>query len=386
MKSKQVVLILYANYGAGHKRAAKAIEAKLKNSMDRVEVYSRDFLGEAFPMTDWVMRKMYLQVFSWAKPIYQHLYYRTKDFSVDSPIFSVPSVIGSLKLERYLEEINPSIVISTFPTITGMLSKVKERGTFDFKLYCVLTDYVSHSQWLYHSVDRYFVPADKIQDELVQRGIHPSAITVTGIPVMPGFELKVENKALKRKWGVSDQYPVVLISAGAFGVVNIKEACQRLVHSCPRTQFMVVCGHNKKLYKKLSDVPAIHPLPFTKEIHELMQIADLFVTKAGGLSISEAIACEVPMVLFNSLPGQETENVKFLLRERVAKRAKTEEDLCITVSKLLNYPLDFQRMKQNVKDLHGRVSRSHVITETVLKEIGQKTRVGLDGTQKRDLL
>lgn len=369
MKEEKNILILYANYGEGHKRAAKAIEEKLKINMKNVNIHVEDFLGESYPLSDWIMRKLYLQTFTWAEPIYHQFYYKTKDASVDSAIFSMPSTLGSLKLERHLKKLKPSIVISTFPTLTGMLAKVKERAHFNFKLYCVLTDYVVHSQWLYHAVDRYFVPNDKIRRELIDRGIHESTIKITGIPVMPHFEHKYEKTDLKKKWGLTLNKPVVLLSAGAFGVVNIKEACQRLVETCPDIQFVVVCGRNKKLYKQLQDIPAIRPLPFIKEMHELMQLADLFVTKAGGLSVSEAITSEVPMVLFKSLSGQETENVKYLLRERVAKRVKSPDQLVNTVSDLIRNKDQLELMKKHIKILNQKLSLSYIITDTVSNEI-----------------
>lgn len=372
MNGNRTVLILYANYGEGHKRAAKAIEAKLRNDMEEdVTIHVEDYLGDAYPLSDWIMRKLYLQTFSWAKTIYQQMYYMTKDFSVDSSLFSLPSFIGSLKLERHIKNIQPNIVISTFPTITGMLAKVKDRGNVDFKLYCLLTDYVSHSQWLYQSVDRYFVPTEKIKHHLIESGIRESVIEPTGIPVMPHFEFPYEKQQLMEKWGLKTSEPVVLISAGAFGVSNVKEACEKLVESCPTIQYVVVCGRNEKLYNQLLGLKSIHPLPYTNEMHELMQLADLFVTKAGGISISEAITSEIPMVLFKSLPGQETENVKYLLRERVAKRVKSSDELVTVVTQLINDRDLLDEMKSNIKSLRQSISLSHVITDTVSREIDQ---------------
>lgn len=372
MNNRNRILVLYANYGEGHKMAAKAIEAKLNKAMPQADIKIADFLGDTFPVSDWIMRKLYLQTFTWAKPIYKQLYYRTKDFTVDSSMFSVPSTLLSIKLEHYLKEFEPDIVISTFPTITGILSKIKERGRYPFKLYCVLTDYVVHSQWLYHSVDRYFVPTEQIRQDLIARGIPDASIQTTGIPVMPDFETLEIKERLMEKWNLIADKPVVLISAGAFGVINIKKACEQLLENCPEVQFVVVCGRNEKLFNQLSQIPRIFPLPFTKEMHELMQVSDLFITKAGGLSISEAIMSELPMILFKSQPGQETENVKYLIRQRVAKRVKSTDELSQAVLGILNDAEAYDRMKKNIRGLHETIVANMSLTEFVIKDMGRK--------------
>jgi processive 1,2-diacylglycerol beta-glucosyltransferase len=368
------ILILYANYGEGHKSAARAIEANLQRDIPGATIIVSDFLGDAFPVSDWIMRKLYLQTFTWAKPIYRQLYYKTKDNRVNSQLFTLPSTLSCLKLERYLKKIKPTIVISTFPTLTGMLSIAKERGNIDFKLYCVLTDYVTHSQWLYHAVDRYFVPTEAIRRDLVQRGIPDASIHIASIPVMPQFEAKRNRALLREKWGLSNESYVVLISAGAFGVVNIKEACAHLIKECPSLQFVVVCGRNEKLYNQLKTLPSITPVPFTHEMHELMHLSDLFVTKAGGLSVSEAIACELPMLLYKSLPGQETENVKYLIRQRIAKRVKSTKELSGAVLEILENKGLLEDMRENIRKLHERNASLPPLTDSVVKDIRRKNK------------
>ncbi|HSU78976.1 MAG TPA: glycosyltransferase [Candidatus Angelobacter sp.] len=368
------ILILYANYGEGHKSAARAIEAKIQRDIPEATIIVSDFLGDAFPVSDWIMRKLYLQTFTWAKPIYRQLYYKTKDNRVNSQLFTLPSTLSCLKLERYLKQIKPTIVISTFPTLTGMLSVVKDRGKIDFDLYCVLTDYVTHSQWLYHSVDRYFVPTEGIRNDLVRRGIPASSIQIASIPVMPKFEANRDRSFLREKWGLTNEAFVVLISAGAFGVVNIKEACVNLIRECPSLQFVVVCGRNDKLYNQLKTLPEITPVPFTNEMHELMQLSDLFVTKAGGLSVSEAITCELPMLLYKSLPGQETENVKYLIRQRIAKRVKSTKELSKAVLEILETKGLIGEMRENIRNLRERNERLPQLTESIKKDIRRKNK------------
>ncbi len=356
---KPTVLILYASYGAGHKRAADAIEEKLKNTMNfetPLDIKKVDFLGEKFPLIDAFMRKLYIQSFRWAKPFYKSLYYKTKDLPIDSSVTSLFSYLGSLKLEAYIREQKADLVVSTFPALTGMLSQIKKRKQTSFKLYCVLTDYTTHNHWLYQHVDHYFVPTEAIKQEFIDRGISGHTLQATGIPVLPQFETKLEKSELRKKWELDPEKKTVLVSAGAFGVTNLKEACLDWVHSFPHLQFIVVCGRNKKLYASLSQVKGIKALGFTDKIDELLQASDLFVTKAGGLSISEAIATETPMILFGSLPGQETENVQFLTNEQVAKEANTPQEVSEWLKVIFEGKSeDLEEMKASVHRLNEQL-------------------------------
>jgi processive 1,2-diacylglycerol beta-glucosyltransferase len=369
---KPTVLILYGNYGAGHKRAADAIEEKLKASLkdkDSVMIYKKDFLGENFTLIDGIMRKLYIQSFHWMKPLYKKLYYKTKDLPIDSSVTSLFTYFGSLKLEKYLQEIKADIVISTFPALTGMLSQIKRRNQTQFKLCCLLTDYTTHNHWLYQHVDHYFVPTEQIKKEFIKRGIPEETIQATGIPVLNQFEMKKDVLSLKDKLHLNHEKPIVLISAGAFGVTNLKDVCLKLNEKYPQFQFIVVCGRNKKLYSVLSKVKGITAIGYTNKMDELLQVSDLYITKAGGLSISEAIATETPMLLYGSLPGQEHENVIFLTSQNVARQAETDEDLLLWVDVIFG---DNQKMLEGMRSsislLHQTVNHSERWLETVQTE------------------
>jgi processive 1,2-diacylglycerol beta-glucosyltransferase len=364
------VMILYGNYGAGHKRAAEALEEAISTKLPNSEIVCEDFLGMAFPVSDWIMRNLYLQTFHWAKSIYGFLYYKTKDLPADTKWFQPISRLGRKKLERYLERHQPDLVISTFNGITGMLAAVKERGNLNFTLWCVITDYVNHSNWLYKAVDQYFVATESLHNELVRAGIHPSSITITGIPIMSGFYQKIPREDLLTKWGFNNEMPIVLLSSGAFGVTDLSKVCKKLAESNSQTQFVVICGKNQKLYNRLQGIRQtgcenLHPLPFIKEMDELLQLADVFVTKAGGLSISEAIASQVPMVLIQSLPGQETENAKILVKANVAKYVKKQDDLIPVIEDLLAHPEQLHAMRRNLEKIRIPYSPAAKIADLV---------------------
>lgn len=369
---KQTVLILYANYGAGHKRAADAIEEKLKASLqkkDALNILKEDFLGKKFPLIDWFMRKLYIQSFYWAKTFYKKLYYQTKDLPIDSSVTSLFTYLGSLKLEKYIRTINADIVISTFPALTGMLSQIKRRNKTPFKLCCLLTDYTTHNHWLYEHVDHYFVPTEQIKEEFIERGIPEGTIQATGIPVLNQFEEQKNGLEIRESLGLVENKLVVLISAGAFGVTNFKKAVMLMHTKYPQIQFVVVCGNNKHLYNTLTKIESIIALGYTNRMAELLQASDLFITKAGGLSISEAIATETPMLLFGSLPGQETENVQFLTKQNVAIQADTEDEIVLSLEKIFSENNRIlKNMKERISELNSTIKRNDRWISTVQNE------------------
>ncbi|UOF90706.1 glycosyltransferase [Fodinisporobacter ferrooxydans] len=369
---KPNILILYGNYGSGHKRAAEAVAASIQSEMPDATIFVEDFLGQAFPVGDWVLRNLYLQTFSWAKPVYGWLYYKTKEWPADHALFQSISYLGVWKLERFLRDIQPDIIISTFPALTGMLALIKERGNVFFNLWCVVTDYTVHSQWLYKSVDQYFVPTDTVRVQMIQAGIDAHSIVSTGIPIFPTFYQKQDRNRLLKKWNLSPNRPVVLMSAGAFGVTNFADVSQQLAQTCPQSQFVVICGRNHKLYKQLLTISQfgignLHPLPFVQEVDELLQVADLFVTKPGGLSVSEAIACSVPMILCRSTPGQESENANYLVASGAARFVDDNAELLHAISSLTRGTSELARMKLNIQSIRHPISPAERIASITKK-------------------
>src|SRR5205823_6687762 len=163
-------------------------------------------------------------------------------------------------------------------------------------------------------------------------------VVVTGIPIAAKFSNCPDPRAARRKCGLRDDLPVLLVLGGGFGmgpVERILTALERIEGDC---QILVVAGRNEKLRRDLACKDFRHPtrvLGFVTNMHELMAVADLIVTKPGGLTSSEALAMGKPLFIFDPIPGQEAANSDFLLERGAAAKVNRTEDLPFRLEQLI---------------------------------------------------
>lgn len=354
------LLILSASYGEGHQQAALAVRDALMEENPDLDLQIVDYLEMVHPMLNSVARYCYMKSVRFAPALYGLFYKGTSRIAPSSLIQRRLNHLGYEDLAEYLSAYKPDVILSTFPTPAGVVSMLKEQGLIDIPAATVITDHAIHSQWIHHYTDHYFVGSEHVKRGLMIRGVDERRISVTGIPVRPAF-LAANNRAeVRAKLGLEDDYPTLLIMGGAYGVLgDIVQICEELFQSDRRAQLIVVCGRNEKLRQTIEQLSKDAKNPvwvfgFTREVHELMAVSDLIVTKAGGLTISEALAMELPMLLYRPIPGQETQNATFLVKSRVAVLARTRRQVLGHIDRLL-------------RDDGTRLRRMRVNTNTIRK-------------------
>lgn len=354
------LLILSASYGEGHQQAALAVRDALMEENPDLDLQIVDYLEMVHPMLNSVARYCYMKSVRFAPALYGLFYKGTSRIAPSSLIQRRLNHLGYEDLADYLRAYKPDVILSTFPTPAGVVSMLKEQGLIDIPAATVITDHAIHSQWIHHYTDHYFVGSEHVKRGLMIRGVDERRISVTGIPVRPAF-LAANNRAeVRAKLGLEDDYPTLLIMGGAYGVLgDIVQICEELFQSDRRAQLIVVCGRNEKLRQTIEQLSKDAKNPvwvfgFTREVHELMAVSDLIVTKAGGLTISEALAMELPMLLYRPIPGQETQNATFLVKSRVAVLARTRRQVLGHIDRLL-------------RDDGTRLRRMRVNTNTIRK-------------------
>jgi processive 1,2-diacylglycerol beta-glucosyltransferase len=335
------VLILSASYGGGHQQAARAIQEALLSQNRSLDVRIIDYLQMVHPRLSSITRYCYIQSVKFVPSLYGILYHGSRNMKSSSILSKRINQLGSDELEKYLNQYEPDIVISTFPTPAGVMSALKERGVTAVPAVTVITDHAIHNQWIHPYTDMYFVGSQHVRKELIQRGVPERKISVTGIPVRGIFNQPMDREALQRKYHMKPELPTVLVMGGAYGVLHdIPNICEDLFTFPRRVQVLVVCGHNEKLYMQIKEISErasnpVHVFGYVQDIHELMAISDLVITKAGGLTISESLAMELPMLLYRPIPGQERQNAKFLVTSRVAVLAETRKQVSHYLKMLL---------------------------------------------------
>lgn len=346
------VLVFSATFGAGHVRAAEATIEALRLEEPGVEITHLDFGAFINKTFNKVIKNTYIEVIKHTPKLWGKFYYRTSKIPPHSVFQRFLNVIGRGELVKYISALEPDLVICTYPTVAGVLAELKQKKALDVPLVTVVTDYAVHSQWVHPRIDLYIVGSDEVLAGLVRRGIDAEKIQVTGIPVSPRFERPIERTDAAAKLGLRPQRLTFLVMGGAYGVLTgAKRVCQLLGTVNVPVQTIAVCGRDEKLYRSLDEVltEAHNPVVrfgFVNNVEELMAASDLIITKAGGLTVSEALTKRLPLLIFKPIPGQEEENALFLQRIGAGRIAQTEEELEDVLHELLLHPERLEGMRR----------------------------------------
>ena len=260
--------------------------------------------------------------------------------------------LGRAEYQKIIDSSRPHLIICTYPTVAGVLSQLRLNHQLRVPVATVVTDYVVHNQWIHRGVDMYIVGSRQVSEGFAAKGIRPERIKVTGIPIAPSFERKVDSAEIKARLGLNTDLPTLLIMGGALGVLDsLKEQCRLFANADYPLQSVVVCGRDEKLYKSLDEIVAnarnpVLRLGFVNNVEEIMTAADLMITKAGGLTVSEALTKRLPMVIFKPIPGQEKANADFLSEIGAGRVAHTQEELAGIVQSLFAHPEELAHMRE----------------------------------------
>ncbi|AWI37084.1 diacylglycerol glucosyltransferase [Bacillus safensis FO-36b] len=369
MNTNKKILILTANYGNGHMQVAKTLYDECK-SQGFEHVVVSNLYQESNPIVSEVTQYLYLKSFSIGKQFYRLFYYGV-DKIYNKRKFNIYLKMGNKRLDELIQLHNPDIIIITFPMI--VVPEYRNKTGKVIPTFNVMTDFCLHKIWVHENIDRYYVATDYVKQKLVEIGTHPSDVKVTGIPIRPQFEADVPQSMIYKKYGLSSDKKVLLIMAGAHGVLkNVKELCEALLLDS-EVQIVVVCGKNAALKQSLSVLEQAHPdqlkaLGYVEQIDELFRVTDCMITKPGGITLTEATAIGVPVILYKPVPGQEKENALFFEEYGAAIVINRHEDILESVTNLLQDEEKLETMKQNMKKLHLKQS-----SQTILEDIVEQS-------------
>ncbi|QQE77154.1 glycosyltransferase [Alicyclobacillus sp. SO9] len=320
------VLLLTASFGDGHNQAAFAAAEALKKRNIKVRVV--DYTEWLNPALRSFAKFSLIQGVQRAPVLYGLFYRSMSKLQSTSSLQRQLNHLGMAQMKRYLRAYEPSVVASTFPTPTGVMSELREQGFTRVPSAAILTDYTAHGQWLQDHTDLYCTPTDAVACELEAHSVPQERLAVTGIPIRSQFS--PQNSAAMLRKRVShrrDEHfrsdkPLVLVMGGGSGLLgDVAEWMDVMEHV--NLQFCVICGRNERLYRRLQPLESnrVRILGYTNEVDKWMAMADLIVTKPGGITVTEALAMELPMLLLKPIPGQEEQNAAFALHAGVARLA-----------------------------------------------------------------
>lgn len=352
------ILILTASTGGGHKRAAAAIKAKINNVSPETNVSVIDGLEAIGKVYNKAITKGYHIMATKTPEFYGKLYRLADENKPVAKAVMKSNEMYATKLLETIEENDPDIIIICHAFITNMVSYLKEKGKLNVKAISLITDYDSHRTYMSPYIDAFVLAepqmAKKLQDEY---NVPESKIFPLGIPTFDSFAKNETREDLCKRERLDPEIPTVLLMAGSFGVTDVLDFYEQLAKTNEKIQMIVITGRNIRLFdhfdKKIQELDTSRNtklLYFVDNVEDYMHIADLIVTKPGGLTVTESIACHLPMAIYSAFPGQEADNVDFLLDQNAAVLID-KNDGANQIIKLLYSPEKLKEMKESCKKL-----------------------------------
>jgi processive 1,2-diacylglycerol beta-glucosyltransferase len=352
------ILVLSVSAGAGHVRAAQALCAAAPDAFPQLEVTHidvMDLVSQAFRnlYADSYIKMVEKMPLAWA-----YLYQSTDRRSPNSAVDQIRRRIQRLntrKLDDELARIAPQAIVCTHFLPAELLSHRIRKGRPTPPVFVQVTDFDVHGLWIHPHMAGYFVATHEIAARIVDRGIAREQTFVTGIPIMPQFSQKLSRSACAAELGLDAHKPTLLMMSGGAGVGGIESLAERLVKLERDLQIVALAGRNEALLAALQTIAKGHPgrlfpMPFTRTIERAMAASDVAVTKPGGLTTSECLAMELPMIVVSPIPGQEERNADFLLESGAALKAIDAAALEYKVHLLLERPDRLTAMRECMRE------------------------------------
>ncbi len=375
MKTKPRVLLLSASSGAGHLRAAQALEKAFAARGDCI-VEHIDAMKYASKLFQNLYHQTYISLANRAPDVLGLLYDRTdQPWNNPRPRLAMDR-LNVQPMIRMLQRAQPDLCVATHFLPGEILAWLIAKKKLRTRHAIVITDYDVHALWLCRTVDRYYVALPESAEYLVAIGIPREKLHVTGIPVDPLFAKPVDRNAVRKHLGLDPSAPIVLAAAGGEGVGPVEQLVRGLLELRRPWQIVAIAGKSEKMRKRLEALsrqagslpegaPRLCPVGFTTEMDQYMAAADLLVGKAGGLTTSEALARALPMVLIEPIPGQEERNADHLLEAGAAIRCNNLPVAAWKVAALLDDPARLKQMQEAARRM-ARPNAAAEIAENAL--------------------
>ena len=357
------VLIATVTAGAGHLAAAAALDEAWRALRPADTVERLDLVKLFSPLHRKVVSDGYVKLVEHAPELWGMVFKKTDDAKLTRRLNKLKRLFPSAsrgRFARYVREFKPDVVLCTHYLPLETLGYIKDEekrsgregerrarparrerpasAALDPLVVSIVTDFEAHALWMAPGIDLYCVAAEETKARLVARGAAADIVIATGIPISAKFSRKPDLDGARQKLGLREDQPVLLVLSGGFGMGPVAEILAELDKVNRQFQTVVVTGRNQELREKIAAQDRKHPthvLGFASNMDELMGLADLIITKPGGLTSSEALALGKPLFILKPIPGQEAANSDFLLERGAAAKANRVEDLPYRIEQLL---------------------------------------------------
>ena len=334
------VLVLTLSFGSGHVRAAQAVAEELRRQVPAPNVLVVDALAECrllfragYEWPYWLMLRYAPALwdrFSTARVNQKH--------EGTAPMWAFR--MGCPKVFATIKSFDPDVIVAAEVAACEMAAIARRLELTRAPILSVITDYEAEPIWVQPEVDAFTVPDESVRAELISWAAPANRISICGIPVDPAFDAVHDPKAVRLRHGISDKAPMVLLMGGGMGPTRMHQVVEQLGESNTPMHIVAVAGKDKRALRRLKRLNVKAPVSlrvvgWTDEVAALMQAARLLVTKPGGLTISEAALCSLPVVFFDPIPGAEFVNARRMVDVGAAVIARGPVETARVVFSLL---------------------------------------------------
>ncbi len=368
------ILTFSASIGAGHVSAAEALCQAYQEQFGG-EVCHVDFLRYASPKLSKVVEQTYYLMTKRVPSLYRFIYEmedRPRSLSKKLEVY-----IGINKYVELIKKFQPDFIISTHFLPAAVVSYMYNR--YPIPNGVVLTDYISHQIWVYPHNQLLFVAHAQMKEALKELGVDASRIKVTGIPARPSFKKDVNRTEIKEKLQVYADRPLVLLMSGGNAIGPLTQVLESLKPLRDRLQVVTITGKNRQAYEELQLMikklqPTWRVLGFVDNMHDWMAAADLLISKPGGLTVTETLISELPMLIIRPTPGQEDGNTEFLVNSGAGIYIEKVEEISLIIEELLDNPARLLAMRENARHLAKPDATEKILQEIMLFLTNEKAK------------
>jgi 1,2-diacylglycerol 3-beta-galactosyltransferase len=366
------VLILFSDTGGGHRAAARAVTAALKQQDPSSIVTVADPLIGQGPAVVKRLASLYSPMIRRSRAAWGAVYHTSNT----RPAFAAIRAVFGHGVRKSVSELltmhDPDVVLSVHPLLNHVSHQAIRRSGRPRALMTVITDLVDfHRGWTFSQADLVIAPTELARKVALRRRVPSDRIRLLGIPVDLRFRPPApgEKQALRRRFGLDEQRFTVLVMGGGAGVGNLAQQVRALAEEPYQWQVIVVCGRNEKLRRRLTESHVATPtlvLGFVDYMPELMRACDIVVTKAGPGAIAEALATSLPLIITGFLPGQESPNVDFVVESGIGAFAPKEQELFDEVRVLAEGGPTWRDMSRKAEEMAHPYASSDIGRECLL--------------------
>jgi len=355
------VLILTTSTGQGHNQAATSVGESFEKS--GYEITKLDFLAKNSKFLNNIIVTGY-ELSASNFPKTYGLFYHLTDQKLINKLLKLPFFLTRKKVSNLITKINPDVIVATHSLSISVISDLKKRG-LKTPYILIVTDFKAHYLYVDSYVDAYITGSNYTKQSLIDRNINPNKIYPLGIPINSKFYTEVTTADDLK----DTEYFNLLLMSGSLGLNTIFLVLKELLKNPNKLRITVVCGKNDNLKNKLTkycnenhfENKKLHILGFTQDVSYLMDYCDVIISKPGGLTVTESIVKNIPLIIPFAIPGQENENIDFLTSEGYAICAKDLSKINDLVNHLIKNPDELSKMKLKLKRLSSTYSLTKIV-------------------------